>query len=283
MKSTVKRRGRPKKLELDEVVETALVVLDSDGIDAVSFRRLAAELGVSHMTLYTYFDSKETLLNAMVARTLRCRPRSSIGASLGRPPRGGDEEIHAVLVERPGVAELLVTHQFDGAWVGEIREQLLGLLEPAGLGKRMTTDGISVLFNYLLGAVMIESSRGLGGSAASFDFGLAMLVEGLRRKAGVRRREQLLEPGELAPSTRAESFGAYVVPVMSPRTTCEAPASAKGLIRSAISSALPIQASSSRSSSGIRGAIARSSAGSSSCGIRSICPRQPGPPGCSSP
>ena len=91
-----------------------------------------------------------------------------------------------MLVERPGVAELLVTHQFDGAWVGEIREQLLGLLEPAGLGKRMTTDGISVLFNYLLGAVMIESSRGLGGSAASFDFGLAMLVEGLRRKAGVK-------------------------------------------------------------------------------------------------
>src|SRR5262245_58459113 len=68
--STAKTRGRPKKLELDEVVKTALSVLDADGIDAVSFRRIAAELDVSHMTLYTYFDSKESLLNAMVARTL---------------------------------------------------------------------------------------------------------------------------------------------------------------------------------------------------------------------
>src|SRR4026208_2222206 len=60
------KRGRPKKLDLDTIVDAALAVLDTDGIDAVSFRRLGSDLGVSHMTLYTYFDSKEDLLNAMV-------------------------------------------------------------------------------------------------------------------------------------------------------------------------------------------------------------------------
>jgi AcrR family transcriptional regulator len=183
--STTARRGRPKKLELDEIVDAALAVLDADGIDAVSFRRVGGDLGVSHMTLYTYFDSKESLLNAMVARTLQ------LPSFVPDRERTWEErlrqaivEAHRALVARPGIAELLVTHQFDGAWVGEIRAQLLALLEPAGLGPAKTIDGISVLFNFLLGTVMVETSRGLGGSAQSFEFGLDLLIEGLRERAG---------------------------------------------------------------------------------------------------
>jgi TetR/AcrR family tetracycline transcriptional repressor len=181
------RRGRPKKLDFHEVVDTALSILDDDGIEAVSFRRIAGDLGVSHMTLYTYFDSKESLLNAMVARTLQVPALAEPGGRrwdvrLEEAMR----EIHGVLVKRPGIAQLLVTHQFEGAWVGEIREQLLALLEPAGLGKQRTIDGMSSLFNYLFGTVMVESTRALGGSITTFDFGLGLLIEGLRREAGVR-------------------------------------------------------------------------------------------------
>jgi TetR/AcrR family transcriptional regulator, tetracycline repressor protein len=185
--TTTTRRGRPKKLEFDDVVETALAILDADGIEAVSFRRIAAELGVSHMTLYTYFDSKESLTNAMVARTLEVPALEEAGgrrwdARLDQAMR----EIHAVLVRRPGIAQLLITHEFEGEWIDEIRSQLLALLEPAGLGKQRTTDGISALFNYLFGTVMVESSRGLGGSETTFDYGLGLLIDGLRRAAGVR-------------------------------------------------------------------------------------------------
>ena len=186
--SSEKRAGRPKKLDIEEVVDAALAVLDTDGIDAVSFRRLGSELGVSHMTLYTYFGSKDDLLNAMVGRTL---------ALPGFEPARGRrwdtqllevmQQIHGALVARPGIAELLVTHEFEGAWVGELRNRLLAVLEPAGLGEALTVDGISVLFNYLLGTVMVETSRGLGGSSASVDFGLQLLIDGLRRAAKQRR------------------------------------------------------------------------------------------------
>ena len=185
--SSEKRAGRPKKLDIEEVVDAALAVLDRDGIDAVSFRRLGSELGVSHMTLYTYFDSKDDLLNAMVGRTL-----SLPGFDPG-PGRRWDiqllevmKQVHAALVARPGIAELLVTHEFEGAWVGELRDRLLAVLEPAGLGEARTVDGISVLFNYLLGTVMVETSRGLGGSTASVDFGIQLLIDGLRRTAKQR-------------------------------------------------------------------------------------------------
>jgi AcrR family transcriptional regulator len=187
--SASRPRGRPKKLDLARIVETAIAVMDAEGIDAVSFRRVGKELGVSHMTLYTYFDSKESLLNAMVGHTLSV-PALDPDPDQPWPDRlaAAMGEIHAVLVERPAIAQLLVTHPFEGDWVGEIREHLLALLEPAGLGKAETVDGISVLFNFLLGTVLVESSRGLGGSPASFELGVRLLIEGLQGGAPVRSR-----------------------------------------------------------------------------------------------
>jgi TetR/AcrR family transcriptional regulator, tetracycline repressor protein len=189
LESRTNRRGRPKKLEFDDAVNAALAVLDADGLDAVSFRRVGGELGVSHMTLYTYFASKEDLLNAMVARTLTVPSfESAPGRAWDRRLADAVQEIHAALIARPGIAELLVTHQFEGAWVGEIRDRLLALLEPARLSEQATIDGISVLFNYLLGTVMVESSRGLGGSPGSFQFGLSLLIDGLRSAAKPARK-----------------------------------------------------------------------------------------------
>jgi TetR/AcrR family transcriptional regulator, tetracycline repressor protein len=71
--TTGNRSGRPGRraiLEVEQVIDAALAILDADGLEGVSFRRVSADLGVSHMTLYGYFDSKEALLEALVARTI---------------------------------------------------------------------------------------------------------------------------------------------------------------------------------------------------------------------
>lgn len=50
------------------VVETALAKADAEGLEAVSFRRLAADLGVTPMALYHYVESKEELIAAIADR-----------------------------------------------------------------------------------------------------------------------------------------------------------------------------------------------------------------------
>lgn len=175
------RPGRRALLDVEHVLDVALAILDADGLDAVSFRRLSAELGVSHMTLYGYFASKDALLEALVARTIAV-PSSSqttaddwdavlFDAILG---------LHRILIGRPGIAEILVSQQLTGDWVAEARESLLDILRGGGYDERQATDGISVVFNYLLGAVMIETRRGRGGSPASFEVGLRYLITGLK-------------------------------------------------------------------------------------------------------
>jgi AcrR family transcriptional regulator len=58
------------RLSRDAILDRALAVADADGIDAVSVRRLARELGVTPMALYWHFDDKRALLHALGDRLL---------------------------------------------------------------------------------------------------------------------------------------------------------------------------------------------------------------------
>src|SRR3954465_533085 len=53
-------------LSRERIVEGALELLDRDGLDAFSMRRLAEEPGVGTMTVYGYFRGKDELLEAVV-------------------------------------------------------------------------------------------------------------------------------------------------------------------------------------------------------------------------
>ncbi len=179
--TTGNRPGRRALLDVGHVIDVALAILDAEGLEAVSFRRLSADLGVSHMTLYGYFDSKEALLDALVARTI------AVPSIRRATTKAWDDvlvdvvrELHRILVDRPGIAEILVSRQLTGDWVADVRERLLDILRDGGYDERQATDGISVIFNYLLGAVLIETSRGRGGSPSSFEVGLRYLITGLK-------------------------------------------------------------------------------------------------------
>ncbi|GAA4223305.1 TetR/AcrR family transcriptional regulator C-terminal domain-containing protein [Actinomadura meridiana] len=49
----------------EAIVKAAIKVADAEGLDAVSIRRIASELGVRAMSLYTHIDAKEDLLDLM--------------------------------------------------------------------------------------------------------------------------------------------------------------------------------------------------------------------------
>ena len=61
-------RGRGAALSLEQIAEVALAIADAEGLDAVSIRRIARELGSGAMSLYHYFDSRDELLDLMADR-----------------------------------------------------------------------------------------------------------------------------------------------------------------------------------------------------------------------
>jgi AcrR family transcriptional regulator len=74
-----RRKGPKPGLSLERIVAAAIDVARSEGLDAVSMSRVAAELGSSPMSLYRYVDAKDELLTLMV------------DAALG-PPAAGDPD-----------------------------------------------------------------------------------------------------------------------------------------------------------------------------------------------
>lgn len=61
------RMARPRKplLSRERIVTAALALVDAEGLQAVSTRRLAAELGVSGPSLYNHFPTKDEILDAV--------------------------------------------------------------------------------------------------------------------------------------------------------------------------------------------------------------------------
>ncbi|MER6572601.1 TetR/AcrR family transcriptional regulator [Streptomyces sp. NPDC001093] len=69
------RRGPKQGLTVDAVVRVAVELADSDGLEALTMRGIARQLGVTPMTLYTYVPGKAELLDLMLDAVYLQMPR----------------------------------------------------------------------------------------------------------------------------------------------------------------------------------------------------------------
>lgn len=77
MAKTVSRkpaRGRPRSLDRADIVGCALAVLDRDGVNALTLRGVARELGIALGTLNNYFSSLAALEDAVAAQLMAQMP-----------------------------------------------------------------------------------------------------------------------------------------------------------------------------------------------------------------
>ena len=112
-------RTRRTPLSRDRVLNAAVALADEVGIEALSMRRLAQELGVVPMALYKHVANKEELLDGMVdALVSEIDPPSPVQA--GRTPYGCGCSRHAgapaASLGPPGAG---IPHQQDagGPWL----------------------------------------------------------------------------------------------------------------------------------------------------------------------
>lgn len=75
-------RPAPSPLSRDRIVTVAVRLADTDGLSAVSLRRVAAELGAGPMRLYGYLSTKDELLDLMV---------DAVYGEITPPARSGDD------------------------------------------------------------------------------------------------------------------------------------------------------------------------------------------------
>jgi AcrR family transcriptional regulator len=179
-------------LTQEAVVEAALDLIDAEGLGALNLRKLAAALGVSAMTPYSYFEDKSALLDAMVGHALRALvPDRNSDAPWDLQLESAMRGMHDSLERHPGVIELILAES-DTDKLEEFRQALIAMLTAAGLTREQSTDALRTLTSYILGYTMLTRLR--RGRAReprpphSFDHGLTLVMNSLRAEVSSRRQ-----------------------------------------------------------------------------------------------
>lgn len=201
----------------DDVVRTAVRLLDEVGLEGLTLRRLGCELGVSAPTLYWHVRDKRTLLD-LVAEAITAEPSSPLRPAYGQPwwewlSDGAWAHYRALTSHRD--AALVVAGNRPTQNSLSVIEALIGSLVEVGFPPQEALESILTVGHFVLGAALehqAEAARGAstkadgalairlrdaedlpnlvgairGGadldSESSFHYGLALIVRGLRAR-----------------------------------------------------------------------------------------------------
>jgi TetR/AcrR family tetracycline transcriptional repressor len=151
-------RTTKERLSRDTVTERALAMADADGIEALTIRRLATDLGVTPMALYWHFEDKERLLDGVAELVL-----SQVTLPADDESRPWDERLRevldqllAVLAAHPSVTDVVKTRILQSEPGLELTERVLGLLRGAGFSAEQSAQQAIYALLFLVGLVTGE-------------------------------------------------------------------------------------------------------------------------------
>ncbi|MEP6757694.1 MAG: TetR/AcrR family transcriptional regulator [Actinomycetota bacterium] len=204
-------------LTRERITQAALHIMDTEGLEAVSMRRVAREVGVEAMSLYHHVRDKDDLLNGVVEQVMRefPFPQEPVGddwLEAGREIARGWRDL---LRTHPSAIQLFAERKSPSASEESLRPMDVALtaLRNAGLSDRDAVQAFHTIGGYIFGYVMMETGRLFGDPAAAhdfpdvspeqlpsvaacapflancdfdeqFEFGLDLMIEGLRAKVG---------------------------------------------------------------------------------------------------
>ena len=150
------------KITRELVLTTALEIIDHDGADALSMRRLGAALDRDPMILYRHAPGKAALLNGVVEVVLAQLHVDPADPDWAAQLRGVARDYRALALEHPNVVPLLVTRPLATPLAlrprGTLRplEDLLALLTGAGFSGPDALHIYRAFFGFLNGHVLNE-------------------------------------------------------------------------------------------------------------------------------
>ena len=191
---TSSRRPRADGLTSDRLIACALLLIDTEGLEALTVRRLAADLSTGSASLYRHVNSREELLVLLVDHVLGAiqlpdarldgRTRVELLAA----------ELRRVLLAHPNLLPALAASPLLGPNATRGAEFGLTSMLDAGHGPGPATAGYLAMIDYILGTVYFDTSRAgrtlpdqLGDVAVPnpdevFAFGVTAFLDGLQAR-----------------------------------------------------------------------------------------------------
>jgi AcrR family transcriptional regulator len=150
-----RREGPGIPLQREQIVRTALALVDREGLKALSMRRLGAELGADPMAVYYHIPNKQALLDAIVEAVM-----AGIDLSVDNPADPSEERIlraahayrDAMLAHANALPIVLAHGPVTPAALRPV-ELLTGILRDAGLPPDQALAGMNTIAAAVRGVV----------------------------------------------------------------------------------------------------------------------------------
>jgi len=174
------------------VLEAALALVDRDGLDALSMRRLGAELGVEAMSIYHHIPGKEAILDGLVELVTGDLGRGEVGArsssaglsSVGREEqlRHGVRALRRIGLDHPEVFPLVVSRAEPRALAPV--EATPAALRALGIDDVTARAGSRALVAYAIGFTLGRARHASTvDDDRAFEQGLDVIFAGMRSLA----------------------------------------------------------------------------------------------------
>lgn len=159
-------KGNRPALSRDRIEQAALALIDEDGLEGFSIRKLGERLGCEAMSVYHHLPSKAHILDALVDRLV---------ASITFPPtelrpvdrlRVLAREWRRVAREHPRFFPFLSLHRLNSETGVCFLNEVMGTLRDAGLPRATAARFFRVVNYYLVGAALDESAGYANGPSA---------------------------------------------------------------------------------------------------------------------
>jgi len=152
---------KPAGLSREQIVRETIALLDAEGVDALSMRRLAARLGAAATSLYWYVANKDELLELAMDEVY-----AEVVEPLGPP--GGEEPHWRDLASRfaYGLRNMILRHPWYAQQIGlrpsigpnslAAAERIILAFERAGFAGRDIDHAVGAVASYTLGSTLPE-------------------------------------------------------------------------------------------------------------------------------
>jgi AcrR family transcriptional regulator len=165
-------KGSPERraqLTREQVVTAAIELADRDGIESISMRRLAQELGVEAMSLYTHVHNKEDLLDGMADAVVGLVPVDEGAADWRTSLRRMALRARGVMLRHPWAPRVIETRAAPGPAALTYINAILGILRGGGFSVAHTHHALHILGSRMLGfsQELFDDSADAGGPDAA--------------------------------------------------------------------------------------------------------------------
>lgn len=201
-------------LSRERIIEAAVALVDEQGVEALSMRRLGAALGVEAMSIYNHIPNKDTLLKALVQHVL---------AQIEIPPQEDDwaerlkrmsRSYRSLALRHPHFVQLIASRPYSGLPALRQVETIFEILEAGGFEESQWMDIVRTVSSFAIGFTLSEVSGFMEATdespetdvdydqvmdefprlvrmlpyfegmndAEQFEYGLDLFIAGLKRK-----------------------------------------------------------------------------------------------------